>query len=257
MVRVQSLSHVACFDARFAHFQEEFYAASVESRGVTDREVKRVGARSGGAQEPDSVVVEEPLEIRLGNDVIGVTMRTPGEDEALAMGLLFSEGLVGDANEVESVAYCGRPGDEGYGNSIRVSFRSGAQAKAVLRCMEQLRELQPNFAKTGGIHAAGVFDVDGNVLACCEDIGRHNAVDKAVGHLLKRGLLGTAAILVVSGRSSFEIVQKAAVAKIPLVASVSAASSLAIDLAEATGVTLAAFVRNGTLNVYAHASRLT
>jgi FdhD protein len=126
----------------------------------------------------------------------------------------------------------------------------------VVGAVDRLSEAQPTFARTGGIHAAAVYDGRGDLLTAHEDIGRHNAVDKAVGELLYRGLLPTAALLVVSGRASFEIVQKACAARIPIVASVSAASSLAIDLAEAMGVTLVAFVRGTSLNVYAHAERL-
>jgi FdhD protein len=116
--------------------------------------------------------------------------------------------------------------------------------------------VQPNFAQTGGVHAAAVITAEGAVLAAFEDVGRHNAVDKAVGELLLSDRLGQGALLVVSGRSSFEIVQKAAMARVPVVASVSAPSSLAVDTAEANGITLVGFVRGGTFNVYTHPSRL-
>jgi FdhD protein len=285
------------------------YSGRVNTTGIASREARRIGTTADAAS-PDAVVVEEPLEIRLGSETVAITMRTPVEDDQLALGFLFGEGIVADANQVEQVAYCGRPADEGYGNSIRVVLRPDSKVVAerllasrrwtvttsacgvcgrqsiddllarcpvlpkgppvrsevVVRCIDRLRDLQTNFAKTGGIHAAAVFDTHGEVIVCCEDIGRHNAVDKVVGHLLQRGLVGREArdrskpgepaVLAVSGRSSFEIVQKAAVARIPVIASVSAASSLAIDVAEACGVTLAAFVRNGSLNAYAHASRL-
>jgi FdhD protein len=128
---------------------------------------------------------------------------------------------------------------------------------AVTRAIDGLAHVQPNFARTGGLHAAAACDASGAPIAAFEDVGRHNAVDKTVGALLRGGQLGAAALLAVSGRSSFEIVQKAAVARIPVVASVSAASSLAIDLAHATGITLAAFVRSGAFNVYTHPSRIT
>lgn len=132
----------------------------------------------------------------------------------------------------------------------------------VLGAMERLRGEQPNFARSGGVHAAAAFDAVGRLLACHEDVGRHNAVDKVIGALFLRGLVGKAsggappALLAVSGRSSFEIVQKAAAAGIGVVASVSAASSLAVDLAREASIALAAFVRTGAFNVYTHAERL-
>ena len=124
--------------------------------------------------------------------------------------------------------------------------------------MESLRARQPNFARTGGIHGAALHDAQGNVLAAFEDIGRHNAVDKVVGALLLAGRIpgAEAALLVVSGRASYEVVQKASAARVPVIASVSAASSLAVDLARATGITLCGFVRKGTMTVYAHADRI-
>lgn len=135
----------------------------------------------------------------------------------------------------------------------------------VARSVESLRAMQPNFARSGGVHAAAAFDRAGGLLSCQEDVGRHNAVDKVIGELVYRRLVGAGrhevtegrpALLAVSGRSSFEIVQKAAAAGIGVVASVSAASSLAVDLASAARITLAAFVRGGALNVYTHPERL-
>jgi len=132
------------------------------------------------------------------------------------------------------------------------------EASAVARVMDKLRTFQPNFSRTGGIHAAAVLDRELRPLAAFEDIGRHNALDKVVGSLVLAGKVpGTdPALLLVSGRASFEVVQKAAAAGIPIVASVSAASSLAIDLARATGLTLCGFVRNGSMTVYARPDRL-
>ncbi|MFT3776100.1 MAG: formate dehydrogenase accessory sulfurtransferase FdhD [Minicystis sp.] len=130
----------------------------------------------------------------------------------------------------------------------------------VARAVDRIRDAQPIFARSGGVHAAAAFDETGDLLVCREDVGRHNAVDKVVGDLLYRGLVraGRAgpALLAVSGRASFEIVQKAAAASIGVVASVSAASSLAVDFARAAGIALCAFVRGGTLNVYTHPERL-
>jgi FdhD protein len=126
----------------------------------------------------------------------------------------------------------------------------------IARCLDDLATDQPAFLQTGGLHAAAAFTSTGRRLACHEDVGRHNAVDKVVGELLRERLVGQAAVLAVSGRASFEIVQKAAVARIPVVASVSAASSMAIDLAQEAGITLAAFVRGGRFNVYSCVERL-
>jgi FdhD protein len=131
-------------------------------------------------------------------------------------------------------------------------------SSAILVAVDGLRTRQPNFARTGGIHGAALHGTDGKVLAAFEDIGRHNAVDKVVGSLLLGGRIpGTeAALLVVSGRASYEVVQKASAAKVPVIASVSAASSLAVDLARAAGITLCGFVRNGAMTVYAHPERI-
>lgn len=269
------------------------------SKGLTGRAVLRIG-HDTAVEELDEVAIEEPLEIRLGGETVAVTMRTPGDDPRLALGFLFAEGIVRGVEDVGTVAHCGRPGDEGYGNVIDVSpapgvdleieplapSRRGTLVSAACgvcgrrsiddlleRCaplpasapvpaslltssVGRLGELQAIFRRTGGVHAAAAFDRDGALLAAAEDVGRHNAVDKVVGRLLLDGALSRAALLAVSGRSSFEIVQKAATARIPVVAGVSAASSLAIDLAERTGVTLAAFVRGERLNVYSHPERL-
>lgn len=259
----------------------------------------RIGSR--GAASSDPVVVEEPLEIRVAGEPVAVTMRTPGHDRELALGFLFAEGIVTSLDDVGSLAHCGRPGDEGYGNAIDVApgpgtsldvERIGASRRGTLtnascgvcgrrsiddllaRCprlhdetrvpaalvahaCSEMREGQANFAKTGGLHAAAIYGAGGERLALFEDVGRHNAVDKAVGALLLAGKLPLPfAVLAVSGRASFEIVQKAAAARIALVASVSAPSSLAIDLAERAGITLVGFVRGETMNVYAGAGRV-
>jgi len=132
------------------------------------------------------------------------------------------------------------------------------EAASLAGAMEKLRSFQPNFSRTGGIHAAAALDAQLHPLAAFEDIGRHNALDKVVGSLVLAGKIPgrEAAVLLVSGRASFEVVQKASAARIPVVASVSAASSLAIDLARATGLTLCGFVRNGSMTVYSHPGRL-
>jgi FdhD protein len=269
-------------------------------RGVTSRRVER---RTGsGAVEPldDAVAIEEPLELRVDGETVAITMRTPGDDARLALGFLYGEGIIASLADVGTVAHCGRPGEEGWGNVLDVRSGPGVSldvervldsrrwsvtssacgvcgrrsvqdllercprldggprlgAAAIARAVEALADAQPNFARTGGIHAAAAFDAAGARLACHEDVGRHNAVDKTIGALLYDGRLAEAALLAVSGRSSFEIVQKAAAARIPFVASVSAASSLAIDLADSAGVTLCGFVRGGSLNVYTHPERI-
>lgn len=289
---------------------------SREDKGVTRRTVVRFSEEGeAAAPEEDSVAVEEPLEIRVSSDTVAITMRTPGQDRELAVGFLFSEGILRSVEDLGGVAYCGRPGEEGWGNIIEVTPAPGlvleverlsASRRGTLttaacgvcgrrsvddlmavctvvppgpvlapevvgRATERLRDLQSNFARTGGVHAAAVLDASGALLASAEDVGRHNAVDKVVGTLVLGGTVRSSraspslpalssehlpAVLVVSGRASFEIIQKAAVARIPVVASVSAASSLAIDLAERSGVTLATFVRGGRFNVYTHPERL-
>ena len=263
--------------------------------------VTRPAERYDGTTLEDLIAVEEPLEIRVASEPVSITMRTPGEDARLAVGFLFAEGIIASLADIGTVAHCGRPGDEGYGNVIEVTPASGANlpleraeaarrgtlttaacgvcgrrqiddllarvpilapgatfsATLLLGGPGRLRELQQNFSRTGGVHAAVVLGADGALLAGHEDVGRHNAVDKVVGDLLLSGRLGLGALLMVSGRSSFEIVQKAAMARVPVVASVSAASSLAIDLAQKAGLTLVAFVRGGGFNVYTHPERLT
>jgi len=272
-------------------------------KGVAQREVRRVA--EGVLQPPaaDDVVAEEPLEIRAQGETLAITMRTPGADRELAVGFLFAEGVIGSRDEVGRVAHCGRPDQEGYGNTIDVVPGPGVSldierlsatrrgtlttaacgvcgrrtvddviarcaplpvgratiaAASILAAVESLRARQPNFARTGGIHGAALHDAQGNVLAAFEDIGRHNAVDKVVGALLLAGRIpgAEAALLVVSGRASYEVVQKASAARVPVIASVSAASSLAVDLARAAGITLCGFVRKGTMTVYAHPERI-
>lgn len=284
----------------------------MRSPGVTRRPCHRVGPGAASSDE-DEVALEEPLEIRIHGDPVAVTMRTPGEDRLLALGFLLAEGILHSRDDVSSVAHCGHPGDEGYGNVIEVTPAPGVRidlervqasrrgtlttsacgvcgrksvddlmgacgtvgfddlrvpVERIARAPEVLRQRQANFARTGGVHAAAALTAAGEVLAAFEDVGRHNAVDKVVGALLVENRVGTPfssppiepgrrpVLLAVSGRASFEIVQKAAVARIPIVASVSAASSLAIDLAARAGVTLATFVRDGRFNVFTHPSRI-
>jgi FdhD protein len=227
---------------------------------------------------------------------VAVTMRTPGGDFELAAGFLFTEGLI-RPGDVRRVAYCDNlPGEDQHYNVVSVTLgrvfdasglsrnffatsSCGICGKAALddvevRCEvvpagpevpvavlldlpDRLREGQRVFERTGGLHAAGLFTPDGQLLTLREDVGRHNAVDKVIGErLLDGGVPLADRILQVSGRLSFEIVQKAAVAGIPIVSAVSAPSSLAIDAAERLGMTLVGFVRDGRANVYTHPERV-
>ena len=242
-------------------------------------------------EEPMEIRVDEP-----GGEqrTIAVTMRTPGHDFELAAGFLLTEGLIGAA-DVRSVRYCDVPREEQHYNVVTVavgralpdfaqrSFYTtsscGVCGKASLEALdvqcapvapgpvvepgvltalpEELRRVQRVFDRTGGLHAAALFDEGGKLLTSREDVGRHNAVDKVVGAELMAGNLPLAGrILLVSGRASFEIVQKAAVAGIPIVCAVSAPSSLAVDAARRFGITLAGFLRDQRFNVYSHAERI-
>jgi len=272
-------------------------------KGVARREVRKLAKGALGAPAEDDVVAEEPLEIRAAGETMAITMRTPGADRELAVGFLFAEGVIASRDDIGRVAHCGRPDQEGYGNTIDVApgpgvsldidrlsaTRRGTLTTAacgvcgrrsvddvIARCKPQvvalgmitvetisavtvaLKRLQPNFSRTGGIHAAALHDARGEVLAAFEDIGRHNALDKVVGKLVLEGRIpgDEAALLVVSGRASYEVVQKASAANIPIIASVSAASSLAVDLARAAGITLCGFVRDSNMTVYSHAERI-
>ena len=228
---------------------------------------------------------------------VAVTMRTPGQDFELAVGFLLTEGLLAAASDLRAVRYCGLPeGDPQAFNVVTVTSSQpvevGGRRRQVVvnascgvcgtetleqlkdRCPPvpageklavevltslpgRLRERQQVFGQTGGLHAAGLFDTSGSVLAIREDVGRHNAVDKLVGWAAMQQRLPLASsVLVVSGRVSYEIVQKAAVAGIPVLAAVSAPSSLAVATAHALDMTLAAFVRDGRANVYAGAWRI-
>jgi FdhD protein len=235
--------------------------------------------------EPDEVAVEEPLEIRVDGRPLSVTMRTPGHDDELALGFLYGEalidgprpaGLTGDlaANVIEvagplrrdpgarrfyTTSSCGVCG-KGALEEVAVAAPPAPAGPRVERSLlaalpDRLR--QPGFRRTGGLHATGLFDAAGRLLAAREDVGRHNAMDKVVGYALAAGLLPLAGrILCVSGRLSFELVQKAAVAGAPILVGVGAPTSLAVALAADRGMTLAGFARAGRVNVYAGAERV-
>jgi FdhD protein len=271
----------------------------------TRREATTVeGAKS--RRELLELVVEELLEIRVAGELVSTTMRTPGDDHALALGFLHAEGIIESLADVGSVFHCGRTDSADYGNAIDVTPGPGVSldidrlqearrmsspssacgvcgrsevdrlvarlrtrperaqtsvpAALLLAAPSALARGQSLFARTGGSHAACALNTRGELLAQAEDIGRHNAVDKVVGHLLHRRAreraAGDATVLVVSGRASFEIVQKAAVAGFSVVASVSAPSSLAVATAESVGITLASFVREGRFTLYTHPERI-
>ncbi|HZO63269.1 MAG TPA: formate dehydrogenase accessory sulfurtransferase FdhD [Gaiellaceae bacterium] len=240
----------------------------------------------GGSAERDLLAVEEPLEIRIGGRPVAVTMRTPGHDEELALGFCIAEGLepvsarLPDdlaANTVEvdapgfdparlqrsfytssSCGVCGKGALEAVAvDSERVEGELTVPLSTVGSLPDRLREAQAAFAVTGGLHAAGLFDADGTLVCLREDVGRHNALDKVVGWAFARSLLPLAgSILCVSGRLSFELVQKAAVAGCPVLVAVGAPSTLAVELAADRGLTLCGFVRDGRTNVYTEPWRI-
>ena len=234
---------------------------------------------------PDEVAVEEPLEIRVDGHALAVTMRTPGHDEELALGFLYGEGLIDRphqagptedlvANTVEvqgplardpgirrfyttsSCGVCGKGALEAVAVDSAPLPDGPRVARSFLAGLPDRLE-QPAFEHTGGLHATGLFDSRGELLVEREDVGRHNAMDKVVGWALLAGLVPLGdRILCVSGRLSFELVQKAAVAGAPILVGVGAPSSLAIALAEDRGMTLCGFARAGTTNVYSRPGRI-
>jgi FdhD protein len=243
------------------------------------REVEVEGRR-------DSVAVEEPLEVRVGGEPLSVTMRTPGNDEELALGFLFGEGLIdgprhaglsrdlaANAIEVEgpllrdpgrrrfyTTSSCGVCGKGALAEVAVVSelLPPGPRLERALLADLPQRLFQPAFERTGGVHATGLFDPAGRSLLVREDVGRHNAMDKVIGRALLDGLVPLHDyLLCVSGRLSFELVQKAAVAGCPVLVGVGAPSTLAIELAADRGMTLAGFARRGRVNVYSDRSRIT
>jgi FdhD protein len=233
----------------------------------------------------DQVAVEEPLEIRVDGRPLAVTMRTPGHDEELALGFLYGEGLISEPREagptedfaVNTVEVRGPldhdPGQRrfyttsscgvcGKGALEEVAVHSAplpdgpVVPRSLLAGLPDRLE-QPAFERTGGLHATGLFEPEGQLLAAREDVGRHNAMDKVVGWALLGGIVPLGErILCVSGRLSFELVQKAAVAGAPILVGVGAPSSLAVSLADERGITLCGFARRGDMNVYSHSQRV-
>jgi FdhD protein len=262
--------------------------------GIGAGSIIRRNKEGGHECVTDEVAIEEPLEIRIRGRAVATTMRTPGHDEELATGFLLSEAIIKTRADVRtfsvakdnvidvelaptvefspapaerfgtitsSCGLCGKTSIEFIRQRFPlIDFTTDPTRIAepvLLRLPDRLRNAQGNFARTGGIHAAGIFDVRGNPLVVREDIGRHNAVDKAIGRAFLDGLLPlNRHVLVVSGRSSFEILQKALAAAVPIVAAVSAPSSLAINFARECGQTLIGFLRPPTFNVYSHIERV-
>ena len=251
---------------------------------------------------PETLVVEEPLEIRINGSPVTVTMRTPGSDVELAQGFLLTEGVIANREDVLTVRYCKGvgPDDMNTYNVLDVTLAPGVEmpdvdvtrnfyttsscgvcgkasldavqlisrycpgddpsmvaAETLSALPDRLRREQKVFASTGGLHGAALVDADGSMLVVREDIGRHNAVDKVIGWAVEQDRIPLAAtVLLVSGRASFELTQKAVMAGIPVLAAVSAPSSLAVDLASQSGLTLVAFLRGDSMNVYTRPDRI-
>ena len=257
-------------------------------------------------QREDQLTVEEPFEVRIDQRSLAVIMRTPGHDHELAMGFLFTEGVIRQPDDVLTIEDATEAGGLPLANVVNIVLRHNQQqavplpsgerlaferhfavsascglcgknsiadlmittsplqvddmripASIIYNLPAQLRTAQTVFTHTGGLHAAGLFSHSGELLLLREDVGRHNAVDKLIGHGLLNGTFPYSRhILMVSGRTSFEIIQKALLARIPCIAAISAPSSLAVELANQAGVTLIGFLRDQTMNVYTHPERI-
>jgi FdhD protein len=272
------------------------------NRPILTVPVQKVDGDSS-APVQDLLAVEEPLEIRLGQKSVSITMRTPGHDFELAAGFLFTEGILHDAAEIREIHWSpphanGNPRQ--LGNSVTVELNAGVEVdldrlerhfyttsscgvcgKASIEAIQMqgcpvlprngplvetsvihdlpatLRREQPVFERTGGLHAAALFDPQGKLQLLREDVGRHNAVDKLIGSQMLAGRTPLSGhLLLVSGRASFELVQKALMAGIPILAAVGAPSSLAVETAQRFNMTLLGFVRDGRFNIYSGASRI-
>jgi FdhD protein len=253
-----------------------------------------VRKHQGGSQhaEQDLIAVEEPLEILVNGRNLAITMRTPGNDEELTAGFLFTEGLLHSPSAIQEIvaaenrvdlrlredsdadlsrlqrnfyltSSCGVCGKasldalENIGCEIRPQQGLRISSEVLLSLPAKLRAAQAAFERTGGIHAAGLFDVEGNLLLSREDVGRHNAVDKLVGRMFLDGKLPLEnCVLMLSGRTSFELMQKSLMAGVPALAAVGAPSSLAVQVALRFGMTLIGFLRDGRFNVYSGDARV-
>ncbi len=245
-------------------------------------------------ERDDVLVTEEPLELQVNNEILTTTMRTPGHDLELCLGWLFNEGIIQNSNDVYSISH--DPNDE-LENTVNVELhakpnlepfkrktltssacgvcgtaslenlksrglkkletRAHITSKTLLELPQKLRASQDVFDLTGGIHAAALFRLEGDLIASREDVGRHNAVDKLIGWMLLENLIATQDFLMLtSGRCGFEIAQKCLAARVPILASVSAPSSLAVELANEFGLTLIGFLRDERFNIYANPERI-
>lgn len=263
---------------------------------VTAVQMLRLSREGIAEKRSDDTAREEPLEIRVEGRSVAVVMRTPGHDEELTAGFLVTEGVVQKPRDILEITQCpvtteskGNVVDVLLGGAVvqwesltrhvfsasscglcgKTSIESVFQkfpatsvnwsvpAELLWTLPDKLREAQETFSKTGGLHASAIFDREGNLVVLREDVGRHNALDKVLGYCLLQGMLPlNEHILLVSGRVSFEIIQKALAGGIGLVAAISAPSSLAVEFAAEAGQTLVGFLRSGTLNVYTHPERL-
>ncbi|MCM4082959.1 formate dehydrogenase accessory sulfurtransferase FdhD [Paractinoplanes hotanensis] len=273
------------------------------ARTMTRRPVVKINLDATGdpRRRPDDLAAEEPLEIRVRQAPLAVTMRTPGQDIDLAMGFLLTEGIIGSADDVVTAQLCAGTDTPNTYNVVDVvlgaevpppvtdpsrnfyttsscgvcgkasidAVRTRSQfdvaadpltvaAGTLVELPDRLRAAQRTFDRTGGLHAAGLFTADGELVVMREDVGRHNAVDKVIGWALREGRLPlTGYLLLVSGRASFELTQKAWMAGLPLLAAVSAPSTLAAELADEAGMTLVGFLRGRSMNVYTSPQRIT
>ncbi|MBH55177.1 MAG: sulfurtransferase FdhD [Opitutaceae bacterium] len=264
---------------------------------VVKSTIVRMDKSGSVVTQSDKIAVEEPLEIRIGNEPFVVTMRTPGNDEELAVGFLASEGIISNRSQIKKLSQCATsPTPE---NTVRIDLATGMDLEGIksnrlgaiaascgvcgktsidwihsqfpridskieiarnslLQLPDRLRASQNVFDQTGGLHSAGIFDIEGNLLFQREDVGRHNALDKVIGHAFLNDLWPLKNhVLMVSGRVAFEIMQKALPARIAIVAAVSAPSSLAISFALENGQTLVGFLRQQSFNVYSHPQRIS
>ncbi len=263
-------------------------------RNILTVPIQRV---EGSAATPfqDLLAVEEPLEILVNGRNLSITMRTPGNDFELAAGFLFTEGILAERDQIESIRHSRKAG-----NTVDIELKPGAEVdferlerhfymtsscgvcgKASIEALQagtcptiprdspifeaaqihqfpsRLREAQAVFNRTGGLHAAALFDVAGKLLSLREDVGRHNAVDKLIGTEMLAGRTPCSdRLILVSGRASFELLQKSVMAGIPILAAVGAPSSLAVEVAQRFGITLLGFVRDGRFNIYSGAHRI-
>lgn len=265
-------------------------------RAVDQRPIHRLTPSAEPVTREDAVTVEEPLEIRVADEAIAVLMRTPGDDLALVAGFLLTEGLLGTPDDLGTLGYCAQSEAPNEHNVVEARLTCGFDSGRFRRnfyatsscgvcgkaSIEQLRtQVEPLttsfqlprpvlwkisgalrlgqqvFDRTGALHAAGLFDLTGKLLHLSEDVGRHNAVDKLVGRYVLSGQrVPSPAVLMISGRASFEIVQKAWMAGISMIAAVSGPSTLAVDLADEAGITLIGFLRDQSANLYTHHRRL-